>query len=250
VTKAQTGGELYGFVPLGPLGAFDYRLYGGTIFLDSTTLASPGTTVTSIDVPYVAGVRGMWVTPLDGLRLGGSLQILRLDLGLQLSPAAIAGLEAQGVVPPPGFNGALRYSLPVKLGVASVEYAAHDLLLAAEFSRWRVDYDLRPPILAGSHVTDTRWYVMASYRVTPWFSPGAYYAVRHDGSNGPEKRNNYQHDIAITTRYDITENWLLKLEGHFKRGTLDVSSALNYNQNNLNAPRDWGVFLAKTTAYF
>jgi hypothetical protein len=247
---AQTGGEIYGYVPLGPLGAFDYRLYGGTIFLDSTTLASPGTAVTKIDVPYVAGLRGMWVTPLDGLRVGGSLQMLRLDLDLQLSQAAIAALPAQGIVPPPGFNGAIRYGLPVKLGIASLEYAAHDLLLAAEFSRWRVDAEIRPLLQPDAHVTDTRWYVMASYRVAPWFTPGAYYSVRRDGSNGPEKRNNYQHDVAITTRYDITDNWLVKLEGHFKRGTLDVSRALNYNQSPLAAPRDWGVFLAKTTAYF
>jgi hypothetical protein len=247
---AQTGGEIYGFVPLGPLGAFDYRLYGGTIFIDQTTLASPGATVTRIDVPYVAGGRGMWVTPLDGLRLGGSLQMLRIDLDYQLGPAALESLSRQGITLPPGFNGAFRYNLPVTLGAASVEYAAHDLLLAAEYARWRTDYSLRPQIVPDGHVTDTRWYVMASYRMTPWFTPGAYYAVRRDGSNGPERRNNYQHDVAITTRYDITDNWLLKLEGHFKRGTLDVSSALNHNRNSLNAPRDWGVFLAKTTAYF
>jgi hypothetical protein len=92
--------------------------------------------------------------------------------------------------------------------------------------------------------------VMASYRVAPWFTPGAYYSVRHDGRNGPELRNNYQHDIAITARYDITDNWLVKLEGHFKRGTLDASPALNSNRLAVKAPRDWGVFLAKTTAYF
>jgi hypothetical protein len=246
---AQTGGEVYGYVPLGPLGAFDYRLYGGTIFIDQTTLASPGATVTKIDVPYLAGGRGMWVTPLDGLRLGGSVQMLRIDIDYQLSQDRVDALERQGVVPM-GFGGAFRYNLPVKLGVASLEYSAHDLLLAAEFSRWRIDYSLRPAIVPDGHVTDTRWYVMASYRVTPWFTPGAYYAVRRDGSNGPEQRNNYQHDVAITTRYDITDNWLVKLEGHFKRGTLDVSPALNSNRQNLKAPRDWGVFLIKTTAYF
>lgn len=246
---AQTGGELYGYVPLGPLGAFDYRLYGGTIFIDQTSLASPGATVTKIDVPYVVGARGMWVTPVEGLRIGGSIQALRVDLDYQLGPAIISQLEMAGRVPA-GFNGVFRYNLPVRLGVGSIEYAAHDLLLAAELARWRTEYETRPMIVPDGHITDTRWYVMASYHVTPWFAPGAYYAVRRDGSNGPERRNNYQHDIAVTTRYDITENWLVKLEGHFKRGTLDVSPALNYNQPNLTAQRDWGVFLIKTTAYF
>jgi hypothetical protein len=247
---AQTGGEIYGFVPLGPLGAFDYRLYGGTIFLDSTTLVSPGTTVNKIDVPYVAGVRGMWVTPIDGLRLGGSLQMLRVDFDLQLSQEAIARLPSQNITPPPGFTGALRYNVPVKLGVASIEYSAHDLLLAAELSRWRTESQTRPMLRPDSHTTDTRWYVMASYRIAPWFTPGAYYSVRNNGRPGPDLRSDYQHDVAITTRYDITDNWLVKLEGHFKRGTLEATPALNSNRPAVKAPRDWGVFMAKTTAYF
>jgi hypothetical protein len=246
---AQTGGEIYGYVPLGPLGAFDYRLYGGTIFIDTTTLASPAATVTRIDVPYVVGGRGMWVTPLDGLRVGGSIQALRLDIDYQLSAATLESLIDAGQLPN-GFDGVFRYNLPAKLAAASLEYAAHDVLIAAEFSRWRVERETRPMIVPDTHTTDTRWYVMASYRVVPWFTPGAYYAVRHDGSNGPERRINYQHDIAITTRYDITDNWLVKLEGHFKRGTLDVSTALNPNRRAIDAPRDWGVFLMKTTAYF
>jgi hypothetical protein len=246
---AQTGGEIYGYIPLGPLGAFDYRLYGGTMFLDATTLASPGTTVTRIDVPYVVGGRGMWVTPLDGLRMGGSIQALRLNLDFQLTQETVDQLVSQGRLPA-GSGTAFSYELPARLAVASVEYAAHDFLLAAEFSRWRVAQETRPMISPDRHTTDTRWYVMASYRIAPWFTPGAYYAVRHDGSNGPELRTNYQHDVAVTMRYDVTDNWLVKLEGHFKRGTLDVSTALNPNRRAIDAPRDWGVFLVKTTAYF
>lgn len=246
---AQTGGELYGFVPLGALGALDYRLYGGTIFIDSTTLASPAATVTNIDVPYLAGGRAMWHTPLDGLRVGGSLQAIRINIQYQLSPASVATLQSLGLVPQ-DFDGVFHYDLPVKLGVASIEYAAHDLLVAAEFSRWRTEYITRPAIVSDLHGTDTRFYVMASYRIAPWFTPGAYYSRERDGSYGVVRRHNYQHDIAITTRYDITDNWLVKLEGHFKRGTLDVASELNDDRPSATAPRDWGVFLIKTTAYF
>ena len=32
---AQTGGELYGEVPLGAAGSLEYRLYGGTIFINA-----------------------------------------------------------------------------------------------------------------------------------------------------------------------------------------------------------------------
>jgi hypothetical protein len=246
---AQTGGELYGYVPLGPLGAFDYRLYGGTIFIDSTTLASPGATVTNIDVPYMAGGRGMWATPLDGLRVGGSGQMLRLDLDYSLSPAVVAALQEQGVLPM-NFGGSFRYSLPALLGVASLEYAAHDVLIAAEYAQQRVDFELTPALIPPGHRVSKHWYVMGSYRVAPWFTPGVYYSSVRTGSAGRGTRNTYQDDLAVTVRYDITNNWLLKLEGHYMRGTSALSSALNYGQNTANLPRIWGVGLVKTTAYF
>ncbi len=96
---AQTGLELYGRVPIGVAGTLDYRLYGGTIFLDSTALALAGATIREIDVPYLAGGRLMWETPLDGLRAGGSLQALRIDLDLAFSPALVAALKQENLVP-------------------------------------------------------------------------------------------------------------------------------------------------------
>jgi hypothetical protein len=246
---AQTGFELYGYVPLGPVGAFDYRLYGGTIFVDSTSLASPGATVTRIDVPYVAGGRAMWMTPLDGLRAGASVQALRLDLDYSLTPATVSYLQAKGQLPA-GFGGTFRYKLPVFLWVASLEYAAHDVLLAAEYSRWRSDYETRPQVVPDGDLTSTRWYVMGSYRASRWFSPGLYYSVWNDGRPGLLTRDKYQQDVAFTLRYDITRNWLVKLEEHYMRGTAGLSSALNSDTEPQKLTRDWAMFMLKTTAYF
>jgi hypothetical protein len=246
---AQTGGELYGYVPLGPLGAFDYRLYGGTIFIDSTSLASPAATVTRVDIPYIGGGRAMWVTPLSGLRIGASVQVLRIEIDYALSSDTVAALQATGMLPQ-SFDGKFQYRLPYVLGVGSLEYSAGDWLFATEFSRWRTDYTTRPQLVPDGHVTATRWYVMTSYHVTPWFAPGVYYSAYDNGRYGPRTRNTYQHDLAVTTRYDITDNWLLKLEGHYMRGTAGLSSALNSNQSTATLAREWGVFMAKTTAYF
>ena len=52
------------------------------------------------------------------------------------------------------------------------------------------------------------------------------------------------------TRYDLTPNWLLKLEGHYMRGTAGLSSALNSNLPLDRLARDWTVFMVKTTAFF
>ena len=246
---AQTGFELYGYVPLGGASAFDYRLYGGTIFVDNTTLAAPGATVRNIDVPYLAGGRAMWHTPLDGLRAGGSVQALRLNVDYTFDAPTLAVLKQGGVVPA-NFDGIFKYEVPALLWVASVEYAAHDILLAAEYSRWNLGYSTDPAIVPDGEVTATRWYVMGSYRAASWVSPGLYYSLFQNGLPGPNTRDKYQQDAAFTLRFDITQNWLVKLEEHYMRGTASLTAGLNSGQSPATLTRDWGVFMLKTTAYF
>ena len=59
-----------------------------------------------------------------------------------------------------------------------------------------------------------------------------------------------QHDVAATLRFDINHNWLVKLEGHFMSGTAALSADLNDGKPPSSLERNWGVFLAKTTAHF
>jgi hypothetical protein len=251
---AQTGGELYGDIPLGEGGSLEYRAYGGTVFVDTSSATN---TIASSDVPYLVGGRLMWQTPAEGLQMGGSVQALRLDFDYIPPPAQIAQLQADGTLPP-AFAGTVALQLPVVLWVGSVEYAVHDFLFAAEYARWVVDLKSQfPVILPGSHTVSERGYVMGSYHVTPKFAPGLYYSVlfpnvsrRSLFGSGPEYgRADYQYDIAATLRYDLTNNWLVKLEGHYMHGTAALDPAFN------RAPlatltRNWGLFLIKTTAYF
>ncbi len=51
---AQTGGELYGDVPLGAAGSLEYRLYGGTIFINAEDASVQ---LREFQVPYEAGGR-------------------------------------------------------------------------------------------------------------------------------------------------------------------------------------------------
>jgi predicted porin len=193
----------------------------------------------------------MWLTPLDGLSLGGSLQLLRLDIKLRADDLTSAALIAAGLVPA-DFDGNVLLRVPATLGVGSIEYSAHDLLLAAEFSRWRLTTEVRPKGAAGPdpHQTQTRWYVMASYRVTPWFTPGVYYSVMDLGQPEPQTRANYHQDAAVTFRYDLTANWIAKLEGHYMRGTGGLNPSLNSGRPLAELTRTWGVGLVKTTVFF
>jgi hypothetical protein len=239
---AQTGVELYGYVDLRGAGALDYRLYGGTIFLDIST----NTAIKELDIPYVAGGRVMWETPVQGLRVGGTFQALRLNFSfipptMPTAPPITAGLTAL-------------------LGVASVEYVKNDLLLAAEFSQWRVDVSQDDVIYfpPGTKLTTVaeRAYVLGTYRVKPWLWPGLYASIffpdEANATFGGQSKD-MQYDAAGTVRFDINPYWLFKLEGHLMHGTAGLDGALNglTPVDSLDElTRNWAVFLAKTTAYF
>jgi hypothetical protein len=233
---AQTGAEVYGYVSLHSAGAFEYRLYGGTIFFD--TLVPPGSPyqIVSLNVPYLVGGRLLWETPIQGLRLAGSVQDLRLDGSL---------LDGTTTV---------NVQIPATLWVGSLEYAADNWLLSAEYSRWSsksntTDPKLFPP---SPTVTSERAYGLAAYRVTPWLQTGAYYSVLFPDVAMRSGRQNIQNDIALMMRFDINNFWLVKLEAHGMLGTAGLQSYESLNNNTpLNAlAGTWGVFLAKTTAYF
>ena len=258
---AQTGGEVYGIVPLAHAGSLEYRLYGGAIFYDTADATS---TLSNVRGPYIFGARLMWQTPVEGLQLGGSAQRLRLDGEAIFAPAQIAQLQMAGQLPS-DFSGPLKFRIPATLGVASIEYSAHNLLLASEYSRWWVSLSSAVPSFSVPQTVSERFYLMSAYHVTPWFTPGVYYSVLfgnvddrkgHDPAYGsvpgtpPLGRGAYQHDLALTLRYDLNSFWLLKLESHYMHGTAALNPALNDNHPTSSLTQDWGVFLVKTTAYF
>jgi hypothetical protein len=231
---AQTGAELYGYKTLDDAGALDYRLYGGTIFLDATTPPGSAFQLQSFSVPFLAGGRLIWETPLEGLRVGGSVQTLRLDATL-LANATQVSVE-----------------IPATLWVASMEYGAGNLLLTAEYSRWYIKSDTSNGAIFPQipETISERAYAMASYRAAKWLQPSIYYSLLFSDVDHREGREHQQHDVATTLRFDINDHWLFKLEGHYMIGTAALTSSLNHNTP-LNAlDRNWSVFLAKTTAYF
>jgi hypothetical protein len=230
---AQTGVELYGYARSRVAGALDYRLYGGTIFLDTTTPPGSPYQVLDLNVPYVLGGRVLWDTPLEGLRVAGSLQALRLDTTL-LTNAKTVVVE-----------------VPVILSVASVEYAVGDLVLTGEYSRWYAKANTSDPALfpAASLVSE-RAYGMATYRVAKWLQPGVYYSVLFPDIHHRSGRANVQHDMATTLRFDINTHWLVKVEGHYMAGTAGLDPTLNSNTPLTALERYWVALLVKTTAYF
>jgi len=229
---AQTGFELYGYYDLGSAGALDYRAYAGTIFLE--TESTPGNPIQVVDltIPYVFGGRLLWEAPIESLRVGASAQRLRLESNL-LAP------------------GPVEIAIPATLWVASVEYTPGDMLFAAEYSQWHVGVESSDPMTFPETTTvSRRAYGMFAYRPRPWMQPGAYYSVYYPDIDETTGRDTRQHDAAATLRFDINNHWILKLEGHYMRGTAALDSRLNDDQPKSELVNHWALFIAKTTAYF
>ncbi len=242
---AQTGAELYGYVPLGAAGAAEYRFYGGTIYLD------PGNTSSAVQgftVPYLVGGRLTWLSPIDGLQLGASLQALRLDFDFTPTAEQRAEFESSGQLPP-DYVGIVAARVPAVLGVASVEYQMGDLLIGAEYTRSYVDFE-SSLLVPTRRAINNGAYALGSYRLAPWFTPGAYYSIYYPDASRRSGSAKYTHDIALTLRFDINAHWLFKVEGHFMHGTAALLPELNDGAAPQTLDRDWGVLLLKTTAYF
>jgi hypothetical protein len=170
------------------------------------------------------------------------VQALRIDYDL-------SGPQFAGMAGAP--KGIASIHLPVVLWVASAEYAGPKLLLAAEYGRWHVNIeDEVPAVVPTSNTVSERLYAMAAYRLMPWFTPGVYYSLFYNDVEKRKGRENFQHDAAATLRFDINPHWLVKLEGHYMRGTADLTSDLNSNQSRADLDKLWKVFLIKTTVYF
>lgn len=242
---AQTGMELYGYLNLNRGGALDYRAYVGTIYIDLSNRIGAPVQVSQLQNPYIVGGRLLWETPLDGLRLGGSLQALRLDFDLSIPATSAVGF----------------YRISAVLWLLSLEYARHDWLLSAEYGRWHLSNQSDQAALLQPDRVAEQGYVMASTRVRSWLQPGVYYSVLfpdvaraslassvrgdHAGS-----RADMQHDVAATLRFDINSHWIIKLEGHYMHGTAGLQEQLNDNAALGTLTKDWGVALVKTTAFF
>ena len=118
------GGEVYGYARLGFLGGLEYRAVGGAIDIPLPSQIGQSVQASNVDIPYMVAGRLMWETPLDGLRVGGSVLALRLneDVFFPGVPAAMATESARATL----------YG-----DIGSIEYVAHDLQLAAEYAQTR-----------------------------------------------------------------------------------------------------------------
>lgn len=97
------------------------------------------------------------------------------------------------------------------------------------------------------------FYVSAAYRFTRWFELGSYYSAHYQDRNDRKGEklapaqptyNGYQKDIDLTLRFDVTDGWTLKAEGHKMIGASQVTYDV------LNTEKNWYLFAARASYTF
>ncbi len=250
------GAMLFGNVPLSKAGSLSYEAYAGYINMDDKggvarniqdgLPPAPLASFNGINSCLMAGVQLWWHTPVDGLRFGASGgQVWDFGWDVGLNP------------PLPGIPAPLvRHSeSEVPYVYLSAEYLWKAWTFQMEY--YSIFLDLRDTIggneVSSSTYANDSWYLGASHRFNKWLEVGSYYTESYadTGDRGGHDRavsaDAYQKDFALSTRFDVTDWWILKLEGHWIRGT----SLLQDGLHNPNRDGDsWWMFAAKTTFSF
>jgi hypothetical protein len=240
------GAMFYGTFNAGK-NSFDYKVFHGNIpitpekgvaefFNDGGGLyAAPG--VTQLGMSSVSGGQLVWNTPVSGLRFVYSYSFF----------SKLASDGPFAAYPPVNLH--LQFDR-LNYNTASAEYVWNNWVFAAEWQRTGGDYTINAapilPTTPGQYGTDS-WYAAASRRLNEKFEVGAYYGdLKARYSSGGSK--NYQHDLAVSLRYDLNEHVLFKLEIHDISGTYQTFNTVR-TPNPILKDRTT-LFAAKTTLSF
>ncbi len=181
-----------------------------------------------------------------------------------------------------GASGTYKYNFKGEWNLFGIEYCFGDFTIAAEHRIMDSDDNSLKFLVAPVYVDVPTYnsdiedsYVMMSYNVTDWFSVAVCYSATYadnddkdgkdaeavywnaimstgqpdpEGRGRPFKEMMYLKDTSISTRFDINEYWIAKLEVHFMDGLKDV----NFSESDDPADPDptWTMIAAKVSYSF
>jgi hypothetical protein len=177
-----------------------------------------------------------WNTPFNGLRFGASGGVVPL-------------IDYTSRITTRGGSVLINTMNEANFQQFSGEYLWKAWTFQTEF--YLKNYYAKSAGPADTH--SAAWYVSAAYRFNKRFEAGAYYTefyndIRNrNGSRLAVPSDGYQKDAALALRFDLTDRWIFKVEGHYIRGTgLLQDSADNPARNG----DGWFMVALKTTISF
>jgi len=241
-TQGTKGFGVYGNVSAGPAGVFKYeiRALDLQVPLDSGTgqfiqRSLPSLTGIDFDKLYALSLR--WQTPLDGLLFGVSgyttkskyEAAIQADMDADLETLILDNKETTSII-------------------TSVEYTLNNLVLASECTSGRSDSRsyVQGVTTPGAYnlVKQTNYYFSAAYRFLDWFEAGTYYSYGTRDNDGSGAANELK-DICVSTRFDVTDNMIVKLETHFMDGLYGVAPGDDGSTDD-----KWMLYAAKVSYTF
>lgn len=284
------GGGVYGDISMGKGGTLTYKAQFGTLNVSNdggTARSAEGGAfsggisldVNGIDVEqkYVAQLQ--WATPLEGLRIGASVTDTKLETQYTLTDDYVRTIAGQSVTLANSGDTGKSYIPKLIQTVYSVEYIWEDLIFSGEY--FRQNQDKVDEVYSSATVTivipgvgpvavpvgtsqinskqdSEGYYGNVSYRINEWLELGSYYsAFFNDRSARETTKYGYLKDWALSTRFDINEYWIVKLEGHLMRGGAFLNNLDNLADDGttiLTRQDDWDptwfLYAAKITYTF
>ncbi len=223
----------YGNIPLDEWGDISYQYqYGSNDFEEDGGSArnfedSGAYDVEDLDADYIYVQHIVWNTPIEGLRFVGTITKIQdfRGTGSTLPGGMIQGVPLSGT-PPLGFGLPDGSPFFIELTnvtnyVGAVEWSHGNLVLMAEYTEARARLNVNDIVIPGVidlsnslfHVAG--WYAGGSYRFNEFFEMGAYYS---NAFNPDDKDNLDTETVSLAARFDITENWIFKVEGQWRQG--------------------------------
>jgi len=222
---ALLGGEVYGRLSLGDRTSVQYRGYIGENRLDANggymmQLSQYGLTFPSPPSGKAVGGDLRWITPIQGLHVGTSVESQGLD-----------GSGPEGTLHIPASPLTAFYA----------EWQKGKWYVAGEY--WRMPTLIIAQsggLTMGQSIDQRSWYPMISYQLTKKLQLGTYYSHYVNKSGDTSLPENYSKDWVISSRYNFNSNFYGKVEGHFLHGT-----AIGYYESvNPNGVKDNTAMLA------
>jgi hypothetical protein len=257
------GGELFGSASLGKAGSLSYEAFAGMMNLTQDggvahwiLNGQPTATLDSFEQPLAVGAQLWWNTPVNGLR-AGAMMMEGFDLGFNVSSPVSPNGPAGPIVAHVNNMGS------VFMQQYSLEYQYKSWTFQAEYYTFNYRYTQTQNVFSGPVLVQSEtssqyehpdaWYVGASYRANKWLEVGTYYTEfyadvnNRNGIGRGSPSDAAQKDLALSFRFDPTDWWILKLEGHYIRGT----GLLQDNERNpVRDDKDWFLLAMKTTFSF
>ncbi len=214
------GGMVYGNLELGTAGSLDYKVFYGDIRMDGDQGVADYFNTTSIFASDIndLGMNAIW---------GGQLNWNTPVLGLRLAYSFNQINDLYGTGPLNGYPivDASLLGKAYDTHILSAEYFYHDWTFAAEVSVVGGLFEVSSPFgTVASDAETINWYVSAARRINDRLELGAYYSVQENDNAAPGTPNlmTYYREWVASARYDISDRWLAKVEGHFGKGLYNV----------------------------